>query len=113
MKSKKKIDKPLVWLEGEVKSPPFSQQARIEAGFLLRKLQQGEILTMPASRAMPGIGSGCHELRIVDEDKTWRIIYFIDTDAIVILEVFAKKDRKTPKHTIETCKKRLNLYQSL
>ncbi len=31
--------KPLVWLKGEVKTPPFSSQARLEAGFLLRKLQ--------------------------------------------------------------------------
>lgn len=36
-------DKPLVWLHGEVKTPPFSQEARIETGVLLRRLQQGEI----------------------------------------------------------------------
>jgi hypothetical protein len=34
-------DKPLVWLHGEVKTPPLSQQARIEVGVLLRRLQQG------------------------------------------------------------------------
>ena len=28
-------DKPLVWMDTEVKSPPFSGQARLEAGFLL------------------------------------------------------------------------------
>ena len=90
MAKKKNIDKHLVWLEGEVKTPPFSQHARLEAGFLLRRLQQGETLSMPFSRAMPSIGPGCHELRILEKDKTWRIIYYIDTDAIVILEVFAK-----------------------
>jgi hypothetical protein len=42
--------KPLVWLHGEVKTPPFSQEARIEAGFLLRQLQEGEILGLPHSR---------------------------------------------------------------
>jgi len=31
--------KPLVWMSGEVKTPPFSAEARIEAGFLLRRLQ--------------------------------------------------------------------------
>jgi len=31
-------DKPLVWLHGAVKSPPFSGVARVEAGYLLRKL---------------------------------------------------------------------------
>ena len=30
-------DKPLVWLRGEVKTPPFGSDARIEAGFLLRR----------------------------------------------------------------------------
>jgi hypothetical protein len=36
--------KPLVWLHGEVKTPPFTLAARIEAGFLLRQLQEGETL---------------------------------------------------------------------
>ena len=105
-------DKPLVWLAGEVKSPPFSADARLEAGFLLRRLQRGELLTMPRSRAMPSIGRGCHELRIVDQDVTWRIIYFVDRDAVVILEVFEKKTRSTPKRVIEVCQARLTAYRS-
>ena len=59
-------DKPLVWLRGEVKTPPFGSDARIEAGFLLRRLQRGETLGLPQSRPMPAIGPGCHELRIVE-----------------------------------------------
>lgn len=51
-------DKPLVWLRGEVKSPPFSAAARLEAGWLLRRLQAGEKLGMPHSRPMPTIGRG-------------------------------------------------------
>jgi phage-related protein len=78
------IDKPLVWLHGEIKSPPLSSAARLETGLLLRKLQRGEKLGMPYSRPMPSIGSRCHELRINDERVTWRIVYRIDTDAIVI-----------------------------
>jgi len=66
-------DKPLVWLHGEIKTPPFSPETRIEAGVLLRRLQQGESLGLPHSRPMPGIGRRCHELRIPDETKTWRI----------------------------------------
>ena len=46
-------DLPLVWLHGEIKTPPFSLAARIEAGELLRRLQQHESLTMPHARAMP------------------------------------------------------------
>jgi hypothetical protein len=51
-------DKPLVWLHGEVKTPPFSKKARVEAGVLLRRLQRGETLSLPASRPMPTIGAG-------------------------------------------------------
>lgn len=104
-------DKPLVWIQGEVKSPPFSADAIIKAGFLLRRLQKGDMIQMPDSRPMPSIGKNCHELRVNDKNKTWRIIYFIDDDAIVILEVFAKKTQKTPKEVIEVCKKRLTRYK--
>ena len=75
-----KNDKPLVWLRGEVKTPPFSQGARLEAGFLLRQLQQGERLGMPQSRPMSSIGVSCHELRIRDAEQNWRIIYRIDDE---------------------------------
>ena len=105
-------DKPLVWLHGEVKTPPFSQAARLEAGFLLRRLQRGERLGLPSSRPMPGIGSRCHELRINDRNATWRIVYRIDTDAMVILEVFQKQTQQTPQSVIEVCKKRIHLYDS-
>ncbi|MCG2589145.1 type II toxin-antitoxin system RelE/ParE family toxin [Rhodohalobacter sulfatireducens] len=104
-------DKPLVWIQGEVKTPPFSADARLKAGFLLRKLQQGELLEMPDSRPMPSIGKNCHELRINDQNKTWRIIYFIDDDAILILDVFAKKTQKTPNEVIDRCKNRLARYK--
>ncbi len=105
-------DKPLAWLHGEVKSPPFSATARLEAGFLLRRLQRGENLGLPHSRPMPSVGARCHELRINDAGKTWRIVYRIDADAIVILEVFAKKTGKTPKKIIDICKQRLRHYDS-
>ncbi len=73
-------DKLLVWLHGEVRTPPFSKAARVEAGFLLRLLQKGELLSLPRSRPMPSIGSRCHELRVNDRNETWRIIYRIDNE---------------------------------
>jgi phage-related protein len=103
-------DKPLVWLHGEVKSPPFSPAARLEAGALLRRLQQGERLGLPHSRPMPAVGQRCHELRIQDERVTWRIVYRVDIDAIVIVEVFSKKTRATPLQVIETCHRRVAAY---
>ena len=103
-------DKPLVWLHGEVKTPPFSKDARLEAGFLLRRLQEGERLEMPHSRSMPGIGPRCHELRIVDVNATWRIVYRVDPDAVVIAEVFKKKSQATPQSVTEVSRKRLREY---
>lgn len=108
-----KHDKPLVWLAGEVRTPPFSANARIEAGFLLRQLQQGEMLTLPHSRPMPTIGRRCHELRIPDRENTWRIVYRLDPDAIIIADVFSKKTTRTPQIVIDTCKRRLRRYDDL
>ena len=105
-------DKPLVWIYGEVKSPPLSKLARLQAGFLLRLLQRGNKIAMPHSRPMPTIGKRCHELRIPDDKVSWRIVYRIDADAIVIAEVFSKKTGKTPKKIIEICKVRLREYDN-
>jgi phage-related protein len=106
-------DKPIVWLRGDVKTPPFSQGARIEAGYLLRLLQRGETLALPHSRPMPAIGPRCHELRINDAAATFRIMYRADSDAVVIREVFSKKTRQTPRTVIEACRRRLCDYDRL
>jgi phage-related protein len=104
--------KPLVWLHGEIKTPPFTREARIEAGTLLRRLQEGELIGMPHSRPMPSVGAGCHELRVRDETRNWRIVYRIDDDAVIIAEVFPKTTQKTPKTVIDACKRRLALYDA-
>ncbi len=80
---------------------------------MLRRLQLGEILSLPQSRPMPSIGLRCHELRIQDESTTWRIIYRVDRDGIVIVEIFAKKTQKTPATVIERCKRRLKGYDEV
>lgn len=103
-------DKPVVWLAGEVKTPPFSKEARIEAGFLLRRLQRGEALSMPHARPMPAMGQRCIELRVRDADQTWRIMVRNDPDAVVIAEAFSKRTGKTPRHVIGTCRQRLRRY---
>jgi phage-related protein len=72
----------------------------------------GEKLSLPHSRPMPSIGKRCHELRVDDQHKRWRIVYRIEPDAIVILEVFEKKTRKTPKDVVENCKQRIRRYES-
>lgn len=104
------MDKPLVWLKGEIKTPPFSAAAKVEVGYLLRRLQQGDRLSMPHSRPMPSVGRRCHELRINDDNQTWRIIYRADVDAVLILEVFSKKTNQTPKSVIDSCNRRIKDY---
>ncbi len=82
----------------------------MEAGSLLRRIQEGESIGMPHSRPMPSIGRRCHELRITDENRIWRIVYRIDSDAIVMAAVFSKTTRETPKQIIDDCKRRLKAY---
>jgi len=102
--------KPLVRLSGEIKTPPFSKEARVKAGSLLRRLQEGESLGMPHSRPMPSIGPRCHEIRVRDENRIWRVVYRLDPDAILIAGVFSKTTRATSKHDIDDCQKRLKAY---
>jgi phage-related protein len=103
-------DKPLVWLHGEIRTPPFSEAARIEAGYLLRLLQKRQVLAMPHSRPMPVVGQRCHELRVRAAEADWRIVYRGDADAVVILAVFSKTTRATPKPVIDACIRRLREY---
>ncbi len=106
-------DNPLVWLRGEVKTPPLSISARTEAGVLLRRLQRGERLALPHSRPMPSIGPRCHELRLPDGSRTWRIVYRLDLDAVVIADVFQKTTEQTPPQILAGCRRRLRQYDAL
>ena len=106
-------DKPLAWLHGEIKTPPWSAKARILAGYLLRRLQRGDNLGMPESRPMPSVGPRCHELRIPDGKVDWRVMYRVDDDAVLILAVFPKKTQKTPAAVISACKQRMKRYDQL
>jgi hypothetical protein len=92
--------KPLVWLEGEIKTPPFTKEGRVEAGTLLLRLQRGESLGLPHSRPMPSIGKGCHELR--DPSLTLRV--GVDTNPK------RKRGWKTPAPVIAACQRRLADY---
>jgi phage-related protein len=70
------------------------------------------MMSMLHSRPMPGIGTRCHEIRVHEENETWRMVYRIDPDAIVIVEVFSKKTSQTPKRIVELCQKRLKEYDN-
>jgi phage-related protein len=104
--------KPLIWLHGEIKTPPFTAEGRQEAGMLLRLLQEGEKLEMPQAEALPDAGPRCGALRVRDAGHNWRIMYRIDADAVLILEVYPKKTRKIPDEVSDRCKKRLKRYDA-
>jgi phage-related protein len=105
-------DKPLYVLHGEIQTPPMSVAARRECGYLIRRLQADEKLPLPTFRPMPVIGRRCGELRVVDEDKTWRIVVCVDADAVLVAEVFAKKTQKTSLSVITNCKARFKEYDA-
>ena len=79
----------------------------------MRRLQEGVNIALPHARPMPSLGRSCYELRIPDENRTWRIVYYVDAVAIVILDVFAKTTSQTPQMVIDVCKARLKRYKSI
>ncbi len=105
-------DKPLLLLSTEIKSPPLSESARRKMGYLLRRLQKGELLAMPESRPLPAVGCGCHELRVQDaiSRTTWRLVYRIEADCVVIVDIFAKKTQRLPAEVVWKCRARLRRY---
>lgn len=88
------------------------QTGKARSGLLLRRLQRGETIGMHHSRSMHSVGKRCHELRIPDEGVSWRVMYRIDSDVIIVAEVFSKKTGKTPKRIIDICKARLRDYDN-
>jgi phage-related protein len=107
-----RVDKPLLVLHGQVKTPPMSVQARRETGFLLRMLQKGQALSTPHSRPMPAVGTRVLELRVNDDGVEWRVICRVDDDAVVIVDVFRKTTPTTPKRVQENCRARLRDYDT-
>ena len=105
--------KRLAWLHGAIKSPPFSDAARREAGYLLGLLQAGAVLGMPQAELLPAVGPRCGALRVRDGDHHWRIMYRLDTDAVLIVAVYAKKTRKIPQEVMDRCRKRLSDYDAI
>jgi phage-related protein len=105
--------KPVAWLHGEIKTPPFTPKGRKEAGDLLRLLQEGVNLSMPQAEPLPLVGPRCGALRVRDAGHNWRIMYRVDPDAVLILEVYAKKTRRVPREVIKQCQQRLKAYDEI
>jgi phage-related protein len=105
-------EKGLAWARGAepLSTPPMPAQARVDAGYLLRLVQRGHGLGPPVAEPMPDVGSACHELRLTAEKTEWRVFYHVTDDLVLVLGVFRKTTQKTPQRWIETCRKRLRLF---
>lgn len=55
-----------------------------------------------------------HAVSPTDEPLAWLhgMVYRIDDDAIVIVEVFQKKTQATPRAVIAVCRRRLREYDN-
>lgn len=67
---------------------------------------------MPQSEPLPDVGPRCGALRVRDAEHNGRIMYRVDPDAVLILEVYPKKTRKIPDEAIDRCKKRQKQYDA-
>ena len=77
--------------------------------------EDGITLAPPESKPVPSIGKRVQELRVRDTGtkSTWRLIYRVDSDLIVIFDWFAKKSQKTSRKDIERSKVRIAEYDRL
>jgi hypothetical protein len=83
--------KPLVWLHGQIKTPPLSRSARVQMGYLLRLVQQAVLPGMPHSRWMKRICAARHELRVKDSGVNWRLVYRVDEATELMIEVCQRR----------------------
>jgi phage-related protein len=104
--------KNVVFLRGEIKSPPFTVEGRHEAGSLLRWLQEGELLGMPYALPLPTVGPRCLELRVRDAGHLWRIVCRTDADAILVANIFAKTGKAMQQREFAKATKTLKDYDN-
>ena len=104
-------DKPepkrLAWLHGEIKTPPFSEEARREAGAILRELQDGRPVKFPQAELLTTVGPRCGAVRVRDAQHNWRIMYRVDATVVLVVDVYDKKTARIPDEVITRCKRRL------
>ena len=82
----------------------LKDRARVLRSFALLE-DYGPTLKMPHARRLAG---NVWELRIDGRPNSYRVLYAaVPGRKFVLLHIFAKKSRKTPKREIETAQRRL------
>ena len=98
-------DRPLFWLGsslGDLRAFPAS--ARREAGFQLRRVQQG--LDPNDWKPLPDVGPGVREVRL-HTGLEHRIFYVAKfTEGVYVLHAFEKRTRKTPRRDLDIARVR-------
>jgi phage-related protein len=97
-------DKLIVWMGGsKSKIQNFHVRARQQAGYQLRRVQQG--LLPNDWKPMASIGGGAIEIRL-HEPYEHRVIYVAKfEEAVYVLHAFEKKTQKTGKRDVEIAEK--------
>jgi phage-related protein len=88
----------------------FPDDARSEAGYQLREVQNGND---PSDwKPMKTIGPGVREIRIREATGAFRIIYVASMgEQVVVLHAFQKKTQQTPGKDIDLAASRLRLWK--
>ena len=100
------MTKPIDWRGGALRDLlDFPDGAKREAGYQLRKVQEGD--QPDEFKPMPEIGSGVNEI-IVDENDGWfRVMYVAKfEEAVYVLHSFQKKTNKTSVSEKDIAKRR-------
>lgn len=80
-------------------------EARETAGHQLFKVQQGK--EPDDWKPMPSVGGGVQEIRVWDENGSYRVLYVAKfEEAVYVLHVFEKRSQKTPTIDIQLAKSR-------
>lgn len=83
----------------------FPADIRQDAGFQLGKVQNGE--DPDDWKPFHTVGSGVKEIRVEEENNTFRVIFVAKfEDAVHVLHAFQKKSRQTKKADIDIAKER-------
>jgi phage-related protein len=100
------VDKPLKWV-GSSRDDlrRFPDDARVVAGFQLRRVQGG--LEPNDWKPMPSVGPGVREIRI-HTGLEHRVLYVARlAEGVYVLHAFEKRSRKTAKTDLDLARHRL------
>lgn len=85
--------------------------AKKDLGSILTKLQKGAEVGYPDTEPIGTVGPGVFEVRVKEASGIFRAFYVVKFEhGILVFHAFKKKSQKTPKHEIDTARKRLSSY---